>query len=69
MYKRKYGSVIPLGFPSARRFYVFCLVELYQSLHFDGRPATSDFTSTPDLSLHRANRRDVPNPEVAALCG
>jgi hypothetical protein len=31
-----------------------------QSLHFDGRPATFGFTSTPDLSLHRANRRDVP---------
>jgi len=22
---------------------------------FDGRPATSDFISTPDMSLHRAN--------------
>jgi hypothetical protein len=33
--------------------------QLGQSLHFDGPPATSDFTSTPDLSLHRANRRDV----------
>jgi hypothetical protein len=31
-----------------------------QSLHFDGQPATSDFTSTPDMSLHRANRRGVP---------
>jgi hypothetical protein len=30
------------------------LSHLGQSLHFDGRPATSDFTSTPDLSLHRA---------------
>src|SRR5271167_2540267 len=30
------------------------------SLPFDGWPATSDFTSTPDLSLHRVNRRDVP---------
>jgi hypothetical protein len=29
-----------------------------QSLHFDGRPATSDFSSTPYLSLHRANRRE-----------
>src|SRR5271165_6680708 len=35
-----------------------------QSLHFGGRPVTSDFTSTADLWLHRANRRDVPEPEV-----
>ena len=31
-----------------------------QSLHLDGRPATSDLTSTPDMSLHRDNRRKVP---------
>jgi hypothetical protein len=29
-----------------------------QSLHFDSWPATSDFTSTPDMSLHRTNLRD-----------
>jgi hypothetical protein len=34
-----------------------------QTLHFDGRPATSDFTSTPDMSLHRANRRGVPTTD------
>jgi hypothetical protein len=35
-----------------------------QSLHFDGRPATSDFTSTSDLLLHRANRRGVPEAGI-----
>jgi hypothetical protein len=38
-----------------------------QSLQFDGRPATSDFTSTPDLSLHRANRRDVPKANIGVI--
>jgi hypothetical protein len=38
-----------------------------QSLHFDGRPASSDFTSTSDLSLHRANRRDVPKANVGVI--
>jgi hypothetical protein len=35
--------------------------ELGQSLHFDGRPATSDFTSTPDLSLHRVPSSNAAN--------
>src|SRR5262249_31486258 len=34
-----------------------------QSLHFDGRPVTSDFTSTSDMSLHHANRRDGPEAD------
>ncbi|SRR6266404_5763486 len=38
-----------------------------QTLHFDGRPASSDFTSTSDLSLHRANRRDVPKANVGVI--
>jgi hypothetical protein len=38
--------------------------QMGQSLHFDGRPATSDFTSTPDMSLHRANRREWDGPAV-----
>jgi hypothetical protein len=34
--------------------------ETGQSLHFDGRPANSDFPPTPDMSLHRNSRRFVP---------
>src|SRR5215216_7486935 len=40
--------------------------ETGHSHRFNGRPATSDFTPTPDMPLHRANRRDVPKPEVPA---
>jgi len=35
-----------------------------QSLHFDGRPSTSDLTSTPDMPLHRANRREGPEGDM-----
>ena len=36
-----------------------------QSLRFDGRPAASDVTSTPDMSLHCVNRREVPTGDNA----
>jgi len=38
--------------------------ELGQPRHFGCVPITSGLPSTPDMSLHRSNRRFVPTTEV-----
>jgi hypothetical protein len=34
---------------------------------FDSQPVTSGLLSTPDISLHRANCRDVPKGDITIL--